>query len=223
MKSSLFIKQATGALFLFSVIFISAGKFSYWQGWVYVFTGLFMLALNYTIFRLDPGLESERSKPGNGIKKWDKLILGSISIFSIVLYSVAGLDSGRFHWSPDFHCPVYATGFVLTISGQLLFLVAQKQNKFFSSIVRIQTDRGHIVHESGLYKIVRHPGYLGSVIQTAGFPLLFGSLWSIIPACIVIIALIVRTSLEDKMLRKELKGYSEYARKTKYRLIPYLW
>ena len=112
---------------------------------------------------------------------------------------------------------------VLTIIGQLFFLIAQKQNIFFSSTVRIQTDRGHTVCETGLYKVVRHPAYLGSVIQAIGFPLLFGSLWSIIPVSISIILLLTRTYLEDKTLKNELKGYIEYTLKTRYRLIPYLW
>ncbi len=223
MNASLFIKQAFGTLLFFAVIFISAGRFIYWQGLVYVFIGLFMFVLHYTALRLDSDLMNERSKPGEGVKKWDKLILGLSFLATISMYIIAGLDSGRFHWSPDFHWGIYAIGAILTILGQLLFLIAQKQNKFFSSTVRIQTDRGHTVCESGLYKVVRHPAYMGSVIQTIGFPLLFGSLWSIIPVSILIIFLLTRTYLEDKTLKKELEGFSEYTFKTRYRLIPYLW
>jgi protein-S-isoprenylcysteine O-methyltransferase Ste14 len=223
MKASLFIKQAIGTLIFFSVIFISAGRFNYWQGLVYVFIGLFMFIMSYTFLRLDSDLIDERSKPGEGAKKWDKLILGFSFLSTIITYIIAGLDSGRFQWSPDFHWILPVIGIILTISGQLLFLIAQKQNKFFSSTVRIQKDRGHTVCESGLYKIVRHPAYFGSVLQTIGFPLLFCSLWSIIPVFISIILLVTRTYLEDKTLKNELYGYSEYTHKTRYRLIPYLW
>jgi len=223
MKASLFIKQAFGVLLFFTVIFISAGRFIYWQGLVYVFIGLFMFILNFTALRIDSDLMNERSKPGEGVKNWDELILGLSFLATISMYIIAGLDSGRFHWSPDFHWSIYMLGIMLTILGQLLFLIAQKQNNFFSSTVRIQTDRGHTVCESGLYKVVRHPAYLGSVFQTIGFPLIFGSLWSIIPVCISIILLLTRTYLEDKTLKNELKGYSEYTNKTQYRLIPYLW
>ena len=139
------------------------------------------------------------------------------------MYITAGLDSGRYHWSPDFHWSIYLLGIILTISGQLLFLIAQKQNKFFSSTVRIQTDREHIVCETGLYKIVRHPAYMGSIIQSLGFPLLFGSLWSIIPIGLLIILLITRTYLEDKTLKNELNGYLEYSTKTRYKIIPFVW
>lgn len=223
MKASLFNKQTFGMLLFFAVIFISAGRFIYWQGLVYIVIGLFMFILSITALRLDPDLMNERSKPGEGAKNWDKLILGLSFLATISMYIVAGLDSGRYQWSPDFHWSIYLLGFLLTIIGQLLFLIAQKQNNFFSTTVRIQTDRGHTVCESGLYKVVRHPAYLGSVIQTIGFPLIFGSLWSIIPVSILIIFLLTRTYLEDKTLKNELKGYAEYTSKTRYRLIPYLW
>jgi protein-S-isoprenylcysteine O-methyltransferase Ste14 len=223
MKVSPYIKQTFGMLLFFAVIFISAGRFIYWQGLVYVVIGLFMFILSFTTLRLDSDLMNERSKPGEGAKKWDKLILGLSFLATISMYIIAGLDSGRFHWSPDFHWSLFILGIMLTILGQLLFLIAQKQNKFFSSTVRIQTDRGHTVCESGLYKVVRHPAYLGSVIQTIGFPLIFGSLWSIIPVCISIILLLTRTYLEDKTLKNELKGYAEFTYKTPYRLIPFLW
>lgn len=89
--------------------------------------------------------------------------------------------------------------------------------------VRIQTNREHIVCETGLYKIVRHPAYLGSIVQALGFPLLFGSTWSILPVCILIILFLTRTFLEDKTLKNELKGYSGYCAKTRYKIIPFVW
>ena len=193
------------------------------QGLVYVSIGFIMVLLNYTVLQIDSELLKERSKPGENTKKWDKTILGLSFLVTISMYLIAGLDSGRYHWSPDFHWSIYLLGIILTILGQLLFLIAQKQNKFFSSTVRIQTDREHTVCETGLYKIVRHPAYLGSIIQSLGFPLLFDSLWSIIPICLSIILLITRTNLEDKTLKNELKGYPEYSNKIRYKIIPYVW
>jgi protein-S-isoprenylcysteine O-methyltransferase Ste14 len=182
-----------------------------------------MATLNYTLLKPDSYLLTERSKPGENSKKWDKVILILSLLITINMYVIAGLDSGRYHWSPDFHWGLTLTGILLTASGQLLFLIAQKQNKFFSSTVRIQTDRNHTVCDTGLYKIVRHPAYMGSVIQSIGFPLLFGSLWSIIPICFMIIIHITRTYWEDKTLLNELSGYSEYSLKTRYRILPFVW
>jgi protein-S-isoprenylcysteine O-methyltransferase Ste14 len=223
MKSSLFFKQAAGTFFFFAIIFLCAGRILYWPGLVYVLIGLIMLTLNYTVLRLDPGLLAERSGPKPGTKNWDKWILGFSFLAMVAMYVVAGLDSGRFHWSPDFHIGLFIAGIVLTASGQLLFLVAQKQNRFFSSTVRIQANREHKVCDTGLYKFVRHPAYLGNVIQVIGFPLLFGSLWSIIPAGLSLILVLIRTFLEDKTLQKELSGYTEYSAKVRFKIIPYIW
>jgi protein-S-isoprenylcysteine O-methyltransferase Ste14 len=223
MRINLLIKQVIGTFVFFSVIFLSAGKFNYWQGLIYLGIGLIMLTLNYTVFRLDDELMKERSKPGEGTKKWDKIILGLSFLATLAMYIIAGLDSGRYHWSPEFHWSICLLGIILTTTGQLLFLIAQKQNKFFSSTVRIQTNRDHTVCETGLYKVVRHPAYMGSFIQLAGFPLIFGSLWSILPVSLSIILLLIRTNLEDKTLNNELIGYLEYAEKTPFKIIPAIW
>jgi protein-S-isoprenylcysteine O-methyltransferase Ste14 len=223
MKAKDIIKQLLGTFFFFAIIFLSAGRIDYLQGLIYVSIGLIMMLLNYTILRVDPELLAERSKPGVNTKKWDRAILGLSLLVTVSMYIVAGLDSGRYQWSPDFHWSISLLGAILTASGQLIFLVAQKQNRFFSSTVRIQTERGHVVCETGLYSIVRHPAYLGSIVQALGFPLIFGSLWSIIPIGSLVILFLVRTNLEDRTLKNELKGYLEYANKTRYRLIPYIW
>jgi protein-S-isoprenylcysteine O-methyltransferase Ste14 len=223
MKANYIIKHLLGTLLFFTIIFICAGHINYWQGIIYVILGLFMSLLNYTVLKIDPELIEERSKAGEGAKKWDKKILGLSFLAAILMYCMAGLDSGRYHWSPDFHISLIIMGIILTALGQLLFLIAQKQNKFFSSTVRIQTERGHTVCDTGLYKFVRHPAYMGTFIQTLGFPLLFGSLWSIIPVCFSIILLIVRTNLEDQTLKSELSGYTDYANRTRFKLIPFIW
>ena len=223
MKTSYLIKHFIGTFIFFIIIFISAGRIDYRQGLIYVIIGLIMSLLNYTVLRIDSELLKERSKPGEGTKKWDKTILGLSFLVTIFMYITGGLDSGRYHWSPDFHWSLCLLGIILTISGQLLFLVAQRQNKFFSSTVRIQTERNHEVCDTGLYKIVRHPAYLGSIIQALGFPLLLGSLWSIIPVGVTLVLLITRTHLEDNTLKDELKGYTAYTQKTRYKIIPYVW
>ena len=182
-----------------------------------------MVVVSYTVLRVDTELLNERSKPGEGTKKWDKLILGLSFLILISMFIIAGLDSGRYHWSPDLHWSLYIPGIILTIVGQLLFLIAQKQNIFFSSTLRIQTERGHTVCETGLYKVVRHPAYLGNIIQSLGFPILFGSLWCIIPVSINILLSLIRTYSEDRTLINELNGYREYTYKTRYKIIPYVW
>lgn len=223
MKPNHFTKHLIGTLITFSVIFISAGKILYWPGLAYSALGLIMLGSNYTILRPDSALMEERAHPGQNLKKWDKKILGLLALNTLVTYLVASLDSGRFHWSPSLPWGGYVLGGVLVACGQLLFLIAQKQNKFFSSVVRIQTDRNHTVHTAGLYRLVRHPAYLGIIIQSLGLPLFFGSQWSWLPILFSLILIITRTYWEDKTLTAELPGYQNYTAQTRFRLLPYLW
>ena len=109
------------------------------------------------------------------------------------------------------------------ISGQIIFLAARNENKFFSTVMRIQKERGHTVCESGLYSVIRHPGYLGMMVSTIGLPLILGSLWSTIPAFVSITLLCIRTVLEDNTLKDELDGYREYTKKIPYKLFPWIW
>ena len=168
-------------------------------------------------------LAAERSEVKSGTKSWDKKIIGLSAVTLIITYIVAGLDSGRFHWSPGFHWGIIATGAILILLGELFFLMAQKQNKFFSSLMRIQTDRGHTVCDKGIYRIIRHPAYFGNIITAIGIPLVLGSLWGFIPAAFSVFLIVLRTSLEDTALINELDGYREYTFKTRYRLLPFIW
>lgn len=223
METKHIVRQFLGSLIFFTLIFLGAGKLKYWQGLLYLSIGLLMFVLGVTIFKVDNALAEERSKPGKDAKKWDKIILLISFIASLAMFFVAGMDSGRFHWSPVFPIILYILGAIFTMTGQLLFMIARKQNSFFSSVVRIQNDRNHKVCDTGLYKFVRHPAYLGSVIQLIGFPLIFGSLWSIIPVIISMVLIILRTYLEDKTLKSELTGYTEYSKQIKFKLIPLIW
>ena len=96
-------------------------------------------------------------------------------------------------------------------------------NRFFSGTVRIQTERGHHVVTDGPYRIIRHPGYAGSLLGYVFIPILLDSLWAFIPAVLLIIVMFIRTASEDSTLQTELPGYAEYAEKTRYRLIPGIW
>jgi len=222
MRTKLFIKSLIGTLFFLLILFISAGRINYWQGWLFAAVSIILVILNSFVLSSDE-LAEERSKTKTGTKLWDKKIVGLSALTLIITYIVAGLDAGRFHDSPEFPRMVNALGVVLILFGEIVFLVAQKQNKFFSSVVRIQTDRGHTVCDTGIYKIVRHPAYFGMIVTAIGIPLILGSLWSFIPSSFSILLTVIRTSLEDKTLVQELDGYREYTNQTPYRLFPYIW
>jgi len=219
----LLIKSLIGTLFFLLILFISAGRINYWQGWLYASICIISVLLNSFALKGKDELSAERSEVKSGTKSWDKVILGLSAVMLIITYIIAGLDSGRFQWSPKFHWGINAIGIILILSGEVIFLLAQKQNKFFSSLMRIQTDRGHTVCDTGIYKIIRHPAYFGNIITAIGIPLILGSQWGFIPSVVSIFLIIIRTSLEDKTLIKELDGYRDYIYKTRYRLLPYIW
>lgn len=223
MKAKYLIKTVITSLIFPVILFLSAWKIDYFQGYVFLLTNLFTALMNFWTIRNDAELMTERSKVGKDTKSWDKLILGLSGVTFLISVVIAGLDSGRFQWSPHFHWSITVLGIILTIFGQVIFLTARNENKYFSSVVRIQTDRGHSVCDTGIYKFVRHPGYFGMTISLAALPLLTGSVWSTIPIIIAIILLFIRTYFEDETLKKELPGYSDYIQKTRQRLIPGIW
>jgi protein-S-isoprenylcysteine O-methyltransferase Ste14 len=89
--------------------------------------------------------------------------------------------------------------------------------------VRIQSDRGQAVCRSGPYRFVRHPGYVGFILQSLGTPLLLGSKWALLPGLITVALMVIRTALEDRFLQGELPGYREYVGQVRYRLVPGVW
>jgi protein-S-isoprenylcysteine O-methyltransferase Ste14 len=135
------------------------------------------------------------------------------------MVSVAGLDH-RYDWSPEFSLWLVVNGFILISLGYVFAAWALAENRFFSSVVRIQTDRGHVVCDSGPYRFVRHPGYAGNILALFGIVLALSSLWTLIPAAVALIIAVIRTVLEDQTLQEELPGYRDYARRVRYRLIP---
>lgn len=212
-----------GIIAFAGAIFLLAGRLDYYQGWVLVGICFLILFVSILSFRNEKELIAERRNPGPGVKKWDNIIIVLYQVFLYALIVVAILDSGRFHWSPPF------PGWVYLISGGVILffaafsLWALKTNIYFSSKVRIQTDRNHRVISSGPYRIVRHPGYTGIIFMISSLAIILGSLWALIPAGFIVILFIIRTALEDNTLKKELSGYRDYARKVKFRLIPGIW
>ena len=203
--------------------FSLAGRIDYWQGWVYNLLNLITMGLTYVALSDRKDLIQERLKPGQGMKRWDKIyyIISSPTYF--IAIAVASLDAGRFHWEPRVPLSIIVLGIVIFCVGHLMLLWAKLANRFSSSVVRIQTDRRQTVCKDGPYHFVRHPGYVGGLLFGMTTPLALGSFWALIPATVGAMLLIVRTYLEDRPLQKELPGYLEYAKQVRYRLLPKIW
>ena len=135
MKSvQLLIKSLIGTLIFLLILFISAGRINYWQGWLYTTICIISVLLNFFALKNKEELAAERSNVKSGTKSWDKIIIGLSTVTLIITYVVAGLDAGRFQWSPGYHWGINAIGAILILFGEVIFLSAQKQNKYFSSL-----------------------------------------------------------------------------------------
>jgi protein-S-isoprenylcysteine O-methyltransferase Ste14 len=219
MPVTTYIRSGIFLLLTAVALFASAGTIAIPAFWIYlaIFAAVFVSAFLW----LDPDLLRERMRPGG---QRPPLALRLFSGVLFLHWIVAGLDRGRFHWSDTVPPWLQAVGLLALIAGYGLAFWAMTVNRFFSSVVRIQTDRGHVVVTSGPYAAIRHPGY------TAGIVIMVASgiaLESWVSALVLIILsvpfLLYRVVTEDRVLRAELPGYSDYAARVRWRLFPGLW
>ncbi len=153
----------------------------------------------------------------------DKFLVSLIAIFGpIVVLLVAGLDH-RFGWTHPLPPLVPWIALFLAALGILLGTWAMLENRYFSAVVRIQKDRKQTVVSTGPYRFVRHPSYIGGVVVFLCIPFILNSYWALIPAGVIIAGYLIRTAMEDRKLRAELEGYSDYARRVAWRWIPGIW
>lgn len=204
-------------------LFMAAGRLDWPRGWMCM--GLYLLSIAMNVILVvwkNPGLIEERWKRHKGTKSFDKVFAVVYTPLAFGLPVVAGLDAARFGWSSMAFETLYV-GAVLHVLGAVPIAWAMATNPYLEKTVRIQTERGHKVVTTGPYRMVRHPMYVGAILQYVAVPLVLGSQWAYVPAGAAIIMFMVRTALEDRTLRKELTGYEEYTRQTRYRVIPGVW
>ncbi|HEY43298.1 MAG TPA: isoprenylcysteine carboxylmethyltransferase family protein [Anaerolineae bacterium] len=207
-------------LILAAILFFSSGRLNWIWAWAYLGVGLGILVINVLV--LPSELVAERGQPGDNVKRWDSVLSTLAGLPTLGVPIVAGLDE-RFAWSAQLAPSAHLIGLTFFALGQGLFSWAMASNKYFSTAVRIQVDRGHTVATGGPYRYVRHPGYVGFAVSFFGTSLALGSLWATIPAGLIACLLIVRTALEDRTLQDELPGYKDYAQRVRYRLLPGIW
>lgn len=213
-------------LFVFPLTpMIISGVWNWWEAWVYVVINILGFFVSRVLAaRRNPDIIAERARSMDmqDAKPWDRILSPALAFGSLLILIVAGADKG-FGWSTPFTLNAKLAALLVIILGYVFGSWALIENKFFSGVVRIQTDRGHRVVSTGPYRFVRHPGYAGALWTYLAMPVLFDSLWAFIPAVLLVAVLILRTSLEDRTLQAELPGYAEYTRKTRYRLFPGIW
>lgn len=210
----------------FGILFIAAGTLAWPIAWVYAVLSLVMiLASRLLVWRKWPDALRERGQftEAEGIQPWDRLLSFIVGLLGPTTVGiVAGLDH-RFSWSPKVPDSAVAAATLLVAVGFGLGTWAMVANRYFSAVARIQSDRGQSVVRWGPYRFVRHPAYAGALLSGLATPVMLSALWAWIPALGMIIAVVIRTRLEDRMLLEGLDGYADYAEMTRHRLIPGVW
>jgi protein-S-isoprenylcysteine O-methyltransferase Ste14 len=205
--------------FLAALLFACAGRTDLPMLWAYL--GIWTASALVGPFVTDPSLLKERSRPGPG--GTDYLTLAVAAPLWLGQHVLAGLDVGRFHWSDTVPLAVQVIGLLATTAALAITVWATAVNRFFSSVIRIQTDRGHRLVASGPYRFVRHPAYASSPFLLIGGGLALGSWLAALIGLLLALLILRRTALEDRILRERLDGYAAYAQKVRYRVLPGIW
>jgi len=220
-KSALIKEYLTRVIIVF-ILVSTSGTWTWINIWIYGALATLTSVLVYIfVVRVNPSLYNERGNLRENTKKWDLIwirVYGLISYSSII---IAGLDKKN-SWSSLGNGWIIPGGILIILSG-VLATWAMAENNYFSSVVRIQDDRGQTVITSGPYQYIRHPGYLSGIIFFLGTPLVLDSVYGFIPFVCIVVGFIIRIILEEKTLIAELDGYLEYTQKVKYRLFQSLW
>jgi protein-S-isoprenylcysteine O-methyltransferase Ste14 len=205
-------------------LFLPAGTLRWWNAWVFMGIGVALVGLlTGIVFRKSPELVQERATAASRAKAWDRVLVPMLAgVLPFLSNILAGLDR-RLGWSTACDPAQSLAAGVVMLAGMTLTFRAMQANKFFSSHVRIQHDRGHTVVREGPYRFLRHPGYAGTILYNLAAPLLLGSLVALWVGVVIAFLFVVRTILEDRVLLRELPGYREYAARVRYRLVPRLW
>ncbi|MFL5295164.1 MAG: methyltransferase family protein [Phenylobacterium sp.] len=207
------------------LLFGAAGTTDWPSAWAYL--GLFLtvgLAVSLWLFAIDPGLLAERLKPPvqRGQKGWDRLFLLAVMVAYMGWHLLMAADARRFGWS-DVPLGLQVLGAALIVASYLGIAWVYRANSFAAPVIKIQADRGQTVIDTGPYAIVRHPMYAFAVLQFVGAPLMLGSWWGLAVVPPMVLGVAWRALGEERMLRDELAGYDDYARRVRWRFAPGLW
>ena len=207
-------------------LFLAAGTWRWPMGWAYVFLVLVLtVGSRVLVWRRSPDLLRERGRiaTAQDAAPWDRYLVPAVALVGPTAVTVVAGLHHRFGWPAIVPGAVQGLAGVVLAAGYGLAACAMVANPFFSAVVRIQGERGHAVVASGPYRWVRHPSYLGACVGILMVPLMLDAAWALAPALLTAGATVARTALEDRYLREHLPGYREYARETRFRLLPGVW
>jgi protein-S-isoprenylcysteine O-methyltransferase Ste14 len=202
-----------------------AWRWDWWEAWVYALTCILGFVISRALAaRRHPDLLAERARftQHKDAKSWDKILAPLVGLGGGLIPLAAGLEA-RFGGGTTFSLSLKLLALAIILAGYALGSYALIENRYFSGMVRIQSDRDHRVVSSGPYRWVRHPGYTGALLTYLATPIFLDALWAFLPVVFITVVLVIRTRLEDQTLQEELDGYGEYAERVRYRLLPGVW
>jgi protein-S-isoprenylcysteine O-methyltransferase Ste14 len=214
------------AAFLGGPLFLAAWTVHWWRAWVFVGVVLAASAITmFGIFASRPDLLDERYKAPiqKGQPLADKVLTPLLVGSFLGLLFFVPLDVFRFHVMGETGPGVAVLGLSLFVAGWYVIALSLRENTFAAPIVKHQAERGQLVVQTGPYRIVRHPMYAGAIPLMIGMPLWLGSLAGALLAAVPLGTLVLRILVEERMLRRTLPGYDEYARAVRWRLVPFVW
>jgi protein-S-isoprenylcysteine O-methyltransferase Ste14 len=217
------VRETMGVAMMAVILMLCAGRWDWAWGWApVIIMAAWVVGTGWTVIPRYPQLLADRVGPQKGAKQWDTALMGFLGVLVLAGYIVAGLDQ-RNGWTPDVAPLVRWIALAVAAAGYALTVWATASNAFFSSIVRIQSERGHAVATGGPYRFLRHPSYLGQIAAYLATPVVLGSGWALLIGAVCAVLIVVRTVLEDRTLLSELAGYKAYAGKVRFRLLPGIW
>jgi protein-S-isoprenylcysteine O-methyltransferase Ste14 len=209
-----------------ALLFLSAGTWNWPLAWVAVALQLAAtIGSRLIVLKRNPDTLRERAQfaSSEGTPTWDRVLGPIVGLLGpVAILVVAGLDH-RLGWSTLVPRWAQTVATLVLAVGYAVAVWAMMVNRFFSAVARIQEDRGQVVVKDGPYHYVRHPSYAGAVMSYLALPIMLDAAWALIPSLGVIVAVVLRTQLEDQLLQEELDGYRRYTEETPYRLIPGIW
>lgn len=217
---------AINVAFFALVLFVPAWTLDWWRAWVIIaIVAVGTAGSTLDLARADTGLIEERFKSPvqQSQPLGDKIVLIALLLSFFGYLTFTSLDATRLHLLPPPPVWLSFAGLLATISGWGIAWRSLRENAFAAPVVKMQEDRRQRVVDTGPYRYVRHPLYAGGALLIFGMPLWLQSTAGALLALVPVAVLVVRIFLEERFLRRELAGYSTYAGRVRYRLIPLIW